>query len=220
MSHGHIRDAIRRYSAGYITVCGVTDYIFAPLGWRSWENRSVNLGNKSRFDGPNVRKEFCYSPTVHLVFAFFSLIMTVVVLFAGLLFVYDTIVLGWFGEYKPPGVRRLMFDVIGICIWVGTVAAGVLQSSGLVTLSRDRSPIIILNEIGIIMARHDNALIRWRDIRAVDRHFDDDEKICRLTLASANLVDIRTTGLVDASSRKFLRRGVHRYIEEYWRRYR
>ena len=102
------------------------------MTWRAWRRRSWdNHLVKSSFDGPNVRKEFCYSPTVHLVSAFFSLIMAVVILFAGLLFLYDTIVLGWFGEDVRDGVRGLVFEFIGIFIWGGAVAVGVLQFSGL-----------------------------------------------------------------------------------------
>ena len=72
------------------------------------------IPRRRRVDELNMRKEFCYSPTVHLVFAFVYLTMTIVILFAGALFLYDTLVPGWFGEYEPRGVRRLVFAVIGI----------------------------------------------------------------------------------------------------------
>jgi len=107
------------------------------------------IPRRRRVDELNMRKEFCYSPTVHLVFAFVYLTMTIVILFAGALFLYDTLVPGWFGEYEPRGVRRLVFAVIGISIWVGTVVVCVLQSRGFLTQSHDRSPIIVLNEMGI-----------------------------------------------------------------------
>ena len=131
---------------------------------------------------------------MHLVFAFVYLTTTIVILLAGALFLYDTPVPDWFGEYEPRGVRRLVFAVIGISIWVGTVVVCVLQSGGFLTQSHDRSPIIVLNEMGITihvvtMPSFDGATF----VRSIDVPV-------RIKNLSAHL-GIHMTGLEDASNR-------------------
>lgn len=106
-------------------------------------------------------------------------------------------------------MRRVALELFGIAICGGVVGIGLLQFRYSVRRSRDRRPIIILSEIGIIRTDHENVPISWRDIRAVDRYHSDEDEICQLTSASGNVVTISTWSLVDASSYKFLRRAVH-----------